>query len=183
MDLKMSLRLDPFYQTEVLRSVVLKVEVFAGWQLWLVQGLGMASWKCWQRISKFSIFLYIFRVLLQHLWFLYIDGVEGTGRQRFKWPWLCVWQPWRRICNINYVFESHEWEFVTLAKHMGSCPFLNFKWHVAGLRMLPFEWADGLLRILPFEWADGLLQMLLRMDPLSASSTGPFLNSNWRTLL
>ena len=61
MNLKMSLRLDLFfYQTEVLRSVVLRVEVFAGWQLWLVQGLGVASWKCWQRISKFSIFLYIF---------------------------------------------------------------------------------------------------------------------------
>ena len=137
---------------------------------WLVHGLGMASWKCWQRISKFSIFLYIFRVSLQHLWFLYIKGVEGTGRQRFKWPWLCVWQPWMSICNVNYVFESHEWEFVTLAKHMGSCPFLNFEWHVTGLRMLPFEWADGILLMLFESFFEWTLWMPLRMDLLESQS-------------
>ena len=46
------------------------------------------------------------------------------------------------------MFKSHEWEFVTLAKNMGSCPFLNLNepGHLT-FECSPSNGSNGLLRM------------------------------------
>ena len=52
----------------------------------------------------------------------------------WSWPMACLYREWwgdtkKQVCNShNRLLEFHEYPFVTLAKVMGFCPFLNFEW-------------------------------------------------------
>ena len=81
------------------------------------------------------------------------------------------------------MFDSHEWEFVTLAKHMGSCPFLNFEcmWTFWLLRMPSSVtlWLDSSC-LFRMDLLCSLRMVLLHASsnvPLVYPSTGSSINS------